>query len=188
MIPKVLAGPVGAQDRIDFDPVFRETAAQVKVTTKAAGDETRRLAMPGGVILTCSDAGCVGMDMGAKGAVGCVCSPAMALRAVAEVCGMPAQARAELGVVHARLTVFAAGNAVPPRGVEALEPQHDDLVRQCRDKASGIGPKACAGARPAPGSDVSVMIGAPVAPAKGVGFDIDRLLATPRLPVMTPCL
>lgn len=138
MIPKVLAGPVGAQDRIDFDPVFRESAARVTVTTNAAGFET--------------------------------------------------QARAELGVVHARRTVFAAGNAVPPPGVEAAEPQHDDLVRQYRDKASGIGPKACVGARPAPGSDVSVMIGAPVAPAKGVGFDIDRLLATPRLPVLTPCL
>lgn len=187
MVPLVPAGPVGAQDLIDFDRVFREKAAEVKATTKAAGDKTRMQALPAGVIRPRSDEGCVGMDMGADGEVGCVWLLAITSRAVAEVGEMRAQARAGLGAVHARLTAFAAAGAVPSRGIGAPRMQCDDLVRQYRDQASGIGPEACASLT-APGSDVSVMIGALLTPAKGVGFDIDRLPTSPRLPVMNPCL
>lgn len=186
LVLMLMASPTAAQDLVDFDLLLQQNADRVVVTTDAAGLETRTLEMPGGVIVSCTDEGCAGMDMSAAGAVGCVWSTAMGLRAVAEVCGMPEETRAQVGEVHDRLTAFAAKNAVPPRGSEEMDGYYLDMVARYRGEGDGGVPLACE-ALVGPDSNVQQMIDALVSPSGDAGYDLDALLATPRLPVMNPC-
>jgi len=193
----LMASPVAAQQLIDYELLFAQNADRVVTTTDVEGGVHRTLRMPGEVTLTCSSDGCHGWDMGAEGPVGCIWDLAMALRAVAEVCAFPSDTQEGLAVVHGRLSAFVAENAVPPRPVTDLEAFYLDQVAAYRDGDAHEEALDCDSVSRQE-SDVGIMIAAMIAALlaqpsplakfeEADTFDLDALLATPRLPVMQPC-
>ena len=179
----LLAAPCGAEPWIDYDLLFQQNADKVVVSTDASGAVTRQLDLGNGVTVTCSDQGCIGMDM--NEAVGCTWAIYSELLAVAEVCGMPAEKTAGM-TEHQRLrTAFIARNAVPPRSVAEVEAFHQRVVERFRGEVAKD-PLACEKAL-APESDVRMMIDG----ISSQAVDLEaaaKAMEKPRLPVMNPCL
>ena len=112
LLALLLAGPAAAQDLINYDLLLDQNRDRVVTTTDASGADTRTLDMENGVVVTCTDGDCVGVDSGA-GAVGCVWSLVSHLRAVAEICNFSGDGRDSIETVYDRLESFVAENAVP---------------------------------------------------------------------------
>lgn len=180
------AGACWAEPWIDYARLLEENSSRVITTIDESGQVTRQIDFGDGVVVTCTKDGCVGMDM--NGAVGCAWSIYSALRAVAEVCNIPEERMAGLVAAHRRLTTFVATNAVPPRSEAEIEGYHRREVELYRTGQGADGPLDCAEAT-APGSDVMLMLeGVTGQLANEATSEIDTLLASPRLPVMNPCL
>ena len=179
----LLAAPCGAEPWIDYDLLLQQNADKVVVSADASGAVTRRLDFGDGVTVTCSDQGCVGMDM--NEAVGCSWAIFSELLAVAEVCGMPAEKTAGM-TEHQRLrTAFVARNAVPPRKVAEIEAFHQSVVDRFRAEVAK-NPLTCKQTL-APDADVRMMIDA--ISSQAVDLDaVAKAMEKPRLPVMNPCL
>ncbi len=178
----MLAAPCWAEPWIDYDLLFQQNADKVVVRTDALGETTRQIDFDNGVSVSCSDQGCVGLDQ--NGAIGCVWSIYSSLLAVAEVCGIPKERTANIAEYHRLLTTFVARNAVPPRSLAEIEALHQSEVDHYR--RGGDGPLDCAAAL-APDSDVGMMLDGLM--SQEVDLDAaTKALATPRLPVMNPCL
>ena len=188
----MLAGPGWAEPWIDYDLLFQQNADKVIVTTDASGEVTRSLDLGEGVTVFCTDQGCVGADQ--KGAVGCAWSISSHLLAVAEVCGIPKERTVRTTDYHRLMTAFVARNAVPPRSVAEIEGFHQSQIDQYRNGGEDE-PLDCAEVM-ASDSDVMMMLeaietdlaSAAAEDEEDESFDIDAFLATPRLPVMNPCL
>jgi hypothetical protein len=178
-----LALPAGADTWIDYDLLMQQNADRVVVGTDAAGRATRQLDLGDGVTVTCTDQGCVGIDM--QGAMGCAWSIFSELLAVAEVCGLPPERTGAMADLHRLQTAFIARNAVPPRSVAEVEAVHQSVVDRFRAELAK-NPLACDELL-APDADVAMMI-------DGIAsqpVDLDaaaKAMETPRLPVMNPCL
>jgi hypothetical protein len=187
----VLAGPCRADPWIDYDLLLEQNAEKVVVSTDASGSVTRSLDLGDGVTVSCSDQGCVGMDQ--TGAVGCVWSIYSELLAVAEVCEIPAERTESVSAHFGLLTAFVARNALPPRSVAEIEAVHQGQINLYRNGIGG-GPLDC-GEATRPDSDVMLMldglsdqVSAGTVADEDEAFDPEAFLATPRLPVMNPCL
>jgi hypothetical protein len=185
-------GPVWAEPWIDYELLLRQNADKVVTTTDASGKVTRQIDFGNGVTVTCSDEGCVGVDM--NGAVGCAWSIYSSLLAVAEVCSIPKERTATLAEMQGLMTEFVARNAVPPRTTAEIEAFHRQEVELYRNGDGEEGPLNCAEAT-GPDSDVMLMIdglsaqlSGEIDPDEDDAFDPEAFLATPRLPVMNPCL
>ena len=179
----LLAAPCGAEPWIDYDLLFQQNADKVVASTDASGAVTRQLDFGNGVTVTCSDQGCVGMDM--NGAVGCAWAIYSELLAVAEVCGMPDEKTAGMAALQRLQTAFIARNAIPPRSVAEVEAFHQRVVERFRGEVAKD-PLACEKAL-APESDVRMMIDG----ISSQAVDLEaaaKAMETPRLPVMNPCL
>jgi hypothetical protein len=179
----LLATPCRAEPWIDYALLFQQNADKVVVSTDASGAETRQLDLGDGVTVTCTDQGCVGMDM--NGAVGCAWAIYSELLAVAEVCGMPTEKTAGMTEFQRLQTAFIARNAVPPRSVAEIQAFHQSVVDRFRAEVAK-NPLTCEETL-APDADVRMMI-------DGISSQVVDLEAaaktmeTPRLPVMNPCL
>jgi hypothetical protein len=179
-----VASPVaaGAEPWIDYDLLFQQHADKVVTATGADGRQTRRLDMGNGVVVECSDTGCVGTDQ--TGAVGCAWTIYSALLAMAEVCSIPPERTERLTGIHRKLTDFVAANAVPPRSTTEIEDLHRQEVEAYRTGKGKTGPIMCEEVT-APESEVMMMIDTMAEDESGYPDDV---LAVPRLPVMNPCL
>ena len=195
LLAPLLAGPAAAQDLINYDLLLDQNRDRVVTTTDASGADTRTLDMGNGVVVTCTDDDCVGVDSGA-GAVGCVWNLVSHLRAVAEICNFSDDGRDSIKTVYDRLEIFVAENAVPPRSPKDLEVFYRQRVSVYSFGDDGRKPMDCT-------DEVSMDSGFPIifqfftAPSPATNapvreddeaFDLDAFLATPRLPVMNPCL
>ena len=179
----VLAGPAWAEPWIDYDVLFRQNADRVVTITDASGGVTRQLDMGDGVVVSCSDQGCFGVDD--KGAVGCTWMIYSAVLAVAEVCKVSDARTLQMQKVFGLFTGFVAENAVPPRSVAAIRALHQSEVDRYREGGETV-PLDC-GEAVAPGSDVMMMIDNLT--SQQIDLDaVEEALKTPRLPVMNPCL
>lgn len=194
LLALLLAGPAAAQDLINYDLLLDQNRDRVVTTTDASGADTRTLDMENGVVVTCTDGDCVGVDSGA-GAVGCVWNLVSHLRAVAEICNFSGDGRDSIETVYDRLESFVAENAVPPRSPKDLEVFYRQRVNVYRFGDDGHKPMDCT-YEVSMGSGLMIIYqflttppaatNAPVREAHE-SFDLDAFLATPRLPVMNPC-
>ena len=117
--------------------------------------------------------------------MGCVWSIYSSLLAIAEVCGIPKERTAGMTEYHRLLNAFVARNAVPPRSLAEIEAIHRSEVDRYRNGGED-GPLDCAEVM-APDSDVMMMLDNLM--SQEVDLDAAaKALATPRLPVMNPCL
>ena len=178
----LLAGPVQAQELIDYDLLLRENADKVETKTDGSGVVSRHLELAGGVQVTCGPDGCVGTDPG--GAVGCTLAILSDLRLLAKVCEMPAsdEDKAAFEDIYARVGVFAADNAVPPRLWADLSRELEEVAAQ---SLTSVPPEACAEANEE-GSEMQQIYQSIIAPETLA--EIEASLSTPRLPVMNHCL
>jgi hypothetical protein len=180
----ITLGPASAEAWIDYELLFRQHADKVVVTTNSSGEETRTIDFGDGVTVSCSTQGCFGMDQ--NGAMGCAWMIYSAVLAVAEVCEMPDARTGQIEEMFDLYTGFVARNAVPPRSVAEIESYHQSEVDAYRLGVGDEPPLNCAEVTAA-GSDVMMMIDN----LTSQGIDLDaaaKALATPRLPVMNPCL
>ncbi|WP_374398046.1 hypothetical protein [Tabrizicola sp.] len=177
-----LASPSGAEPWIDYELLFQQNADKIVVTTDAMGTVTRSIDLGDGVTVSCSDEGCIGVDM--KGGVGCSWLIFSELLAVAEVCDLPKDQTANLTEFQRKQTAFIAENAVPPRSLAEVEGYHRQTVDLFRLGGAGAKPLDCK-AITAPDSDAMVML-------KNLSDslakqNLEDLNFEPRLPVMNPC-
>lgn len=170
-----------AEPWIDYDLLMQQQADKVVVTTGADG-ETRTLDMGNGVVVTCTDDSCTGTDR--NGAVGCVWTIYSSLLALAEICAVPADQTERLRDVYGKLADFVAANAVPPRSTDDIDVLHRQRIEDFRAGKGPTGPIDCAEIL-SPESDVMMMVDMMRSDSSGYP---DEVLATPRLPVMQPCL
>ena len=191
----LLAGPAAAQDLINYGILLDQNRDRVVTTTDASGAETQTLDMGNGVVVTCTDDDCIGVDSGA-GAVGCVWSLVSHLRAVAEICNFSDDGRNSIEAVYDRLESFVAENAVPPRSPKDLEVFYRQRVSVYRFGDDGHKPMDCTD-EVSMGSGLMIIYQFFTTPSPATHapvreddetFDVDAFLATPRLPVMNPCL
>ncbi|MFN3847349.1 MAG: hypothetical protein ACK4RZ_16240 [Paracoccaceae bacterium] len=157
-----------------FDPdrLFADHASQLTLRD----DGTEVLNMPGGVTVTRNGARIRANDP--SGAVGCALMMWHDLRDIAKACvGLTPQEEQIADAYVDRILRFVAQNAYPPMEPEALRGLLAKLARP-------ITPQMCAQARAEGWMDRSVR--QLVDPA--TERQMDKLLATPRLPVMNPCL
>jgi hypothetical protein len=179
----LLALPCRAEPWIDYGLLLQQNADRVVVGTDAVGNVTRALDLGDGVTVTCTDQGCVGIDM--NGAMGCAWAIYSELLAVAEVCGMKPERTRGMTEVHRLQTAFIARNAVPPRSEAEVEAVHQGVVDRLRAELEK-NPLACQELL-APDSDVTMMIDGIASQPVDLGAAA-KAMETPRLPVMNPCL
>ena len=173
-----------AQSLIDYDLLLQQNADKVVTETDAEGSISRSLDLGDGVAVNCTEDGCVGMDM--NGAMGCFWSILAELRAIDEICDLQEEEQTErLIELHGMVSAHVAANAVPPRPASEVEAWFRDRAAALRDEAGDDLTAVCA-ARRDPASDIMQMLELITAPE--VAAAMDKSLATPRLPVMNPCL
>jgi hypothetical protein len=178
----VMSGPCWAEPWLDYELLLEQNADKVVISTDASGAVTRHLDLGDGVTVSCSEQGCIGMDQ--KVAFGCLWSVYASLLASAEVCGIPEARTTKMTDYHRLLTAFVARNAVPTRSVAEIETIYRDLYVDRYRKSDG--PVDCAKVL-APDSDVMALID-DLSSSQLDREAIEAGLATPRLPVMNPCL
>jgi hypothetical protein len=177
------ATPCWADPWIDYDLLLEQNADKVVVSTDATGAVTRNIDFGNGVTVTCTDQGCVGIDR--NGAVGCAWAIFSELLAVAEVCELPPERTASMTGLHRLQSAFIARNAIPPRSLAEVEAVHQGVVARYRADLE-TNPQACKELL-APEADMTMMLDGIAAQA--VDLDVAaQAMATPRLPVMNPCL
>jgi hypothetical protein len=181
MVLALLATPAMGQDRqiIDYDALFRDKAAEV-VTEQRDGLTIRTLNLPGNVVVqdTGTSDGIVAFDQSDGGAVGCFLMIYVQLGDALKIC--PALGTAEDRVRHAayvsRVNVFVAANAYPPMTVAELEGLLDTYAKPTDQAICGRFDDI----------DMDGFIAGFLGP--DMDAQLDKALATPRLPVNNPCL
>jgi len=169
-------GAIAENDRIAFpfdpDRLFGDNAARIE----RRPDGTEVLAMPGGVIVTRK--GDTVLENDPSGAVGCSLVLWINMRIIVDACvGLSPSEAAMADARIERQMRFAAENSWPPIAVE-------DLRAAFARHAWPVTEKQCDQARNEGWLKSELeMLRDPAGDAK-----LDRLLATPRLPVMNPCL
>jgi hypothetical protein len=176
-----------AQSLIDYDLLFHQNADKVVTETDAEGNISRSLDLGDGVAVNCTEDGCVGMDM--NGATGCYWSILTELRAISEMCSLSAGGQTKrLIELHGKVSAHVAANAVPPRSASEVEGWYLDRAAALRAEAGNDLTASCAAILD-PASDVMQMLERITAPISAVeAAEMNEFLATPRLPVMNPCL
>lgn len=181
----VVAGPATAQDWIDFDLLMQQNTDRMVMSSDGLGRETRTLDMGDGVSVVCDDRGCTGFDNSANGAIGCTFSIYTEIAAFAEACEVPltAERSAVLDGAFRDIGAFIARNAVPPRSEDYPQDLLARRVTALKAKIAGSGEDICA--KPFEG-DHGMLLSAIIANPDPAG--LQKILSTPRLPVMNPCL
>jgi hypothetical protein len=173
-----------AQSLIDYDLLFQQNADKVVTETDAKGNISRALDLGDGVVINCTEDGCVGMDL--NGATGCLWSILAELRAMNEICDLQAEVQTErLAELHGQVSAHVAANAVPPRPPSEVEGWFRDRAAALRAEAGDDLTAVCA-ARRDPASEVMQMLDGITTPEAATAYD--EWLVKPRLPVMNPCL
>jgi hypothetical protein len=190
----LFASPGSAQELIDYNLLLEQHTDRVVTTVDDKGDAVRTLDMGDGIVVTCTSDSCVGLDeQGPE--VGCIWSLLVGLRAAIEICSLPETSETK-GVMssYERVTAFVAENAVPPRSTDEMETLYRQAFDEWRREADGH-PLDCK-RETEPGSEMMMAINAfsegsidrsGASNVTEFAFDLDALLAKPRLPVADRC-
>ena len=173
-----------AEPWIDYDLLLEQNADKVVAQTAPDGSVTRILDMGGNVSITCTADGCMGVDMTESGAIGCTFAIMVDLQTVVRACPgvLSPERQTAFDQLYEKVGKFVAANAVPPRSWGVLTA---DLDGQMSAAMAEYTPEACVEAA-TEGSDIQQFFMMFTAPKTLTGFD--AVLATPRLPVINPCL
>ncbi|WP_112311900.1 hypothetical protein [Pseudogemmobacter bohemicus] len=184
VILMLLPLPVFAQDWIDYGLLMRENADRVETMTDANGMTVQSLNLGDGVLVQCSDGNCYGTDAG--GALGCTFAIMADMTALNATCpgNLDAGEEARLKAAFDRMGRFIEENAVPPRPAGYAQGLLEKAMADQAGEDEAARQKTCE--RLKPGGDLAEMLGY----LSGEDFpgEMNRVLATPRLPVMNPCL